>query len=296
MVVDQPILTGLSQGSATIKDQIGLATQFYGFLSNFYKVFPEKRKLGLAFNGVSYAGQYIPWIADYFFKQPDNLGLDRIGIIDGRFLEDIWEVNIPSYQFAIDHQKDLGLSEAVMKKLKGFADKQGLTDYLAKTLVYPPKGPILPPKGYKVENDPIPTTIIEEVDKVNDCFNFYNVKDNCENSPYGFDPLTGSPDDIFINRKDFKEALHADVNKSWRNCIRSDILFLGGIDQSPFSMTPRGPFGTVVDKAKKTVIVHGLDDYKLVAAGTALGIQVSVDVDIACTRLLLTIISACSAC
>lgn len=79
--------TGLSEGSVTIKDQVDLAKQFYGFLANIRSVFPDVAELDLTFNGVSYAGQFIPHIADYIWNQTDSLRLKNIGVIDGTSVE-----------------------------------------------------------------------------------------------------------------------------------------------------------------------------------------------------------------
>lgn len=73
---------------------------------------------------------------------------------------------------------------------------------------------------------------------------------------------------------DFKKAIHADETKLWHNCARR-LPFVDGTDKSPYSMQGDQPvFARVIDKSQRTVFFHGMDDYKLLARGTQLGIQV----------------------
>ena len=45
-----------------------MAKDFYGFLESFFTVFENLRGIPLYISGESYAGAYIPWIADYIIQ------------------------------------------------------------------------------------------------------------------------------------------------------------------------------------------------------------------------------------
>lgn len=98
--VDQPIGTGLSPyapgAPANITDEEQVAADFAGFWKNFMTTF---NLIGsdVYITGESYAGQYIPYIADYFLDQNNtdyynvkgiqindpSIGLDSV-LIDGQ--------------------------------------------------------------------------------------------------------------------------------------------------------------------------------------------------------------------
>lgn len=74
MFVDQPIGTGFSftnkaQNMRTNEEQI--AADFYKFLQGFYSKYPEYKLSPLYITGESFAGHYIPAIANYLFVNSD---------------------------------------------------------------------------------------------------------------------------------------------------------------------------------------------------------------------------------
>ena len=66
LYVDQPIGTGYSKGSIfnMPKNEEKVSQQFGIFLKKFYELYPELAKRDL-YVTESYAGHYIPYIADY---------------------------------------------------------------------------------------------------------------------------------------------------------------------------------------------------------------------------------------
>ncbi|KIM29383.1 hypothetical protein M408DRAFT_112444 [Serendipita vermifera MAFF 305830] len=70
--IDQPVGTGFSYGSTDkyIKELKDVPKQVLEFMRNFYAIFPELASTDTYLAGESYAGQYIPYIADALLK-PD---------------------------------------------------------------------------------------------------------------------------------------------------------------------------------------------------------------------------------
>jgi carboxypeptidase D len=61
--VEQPVGTGFTQGNATATSQEETAEEFLGFFKNFVDTFGlQNRKVYIT--GESYAGRYVPYIAD----------------------------------------------------------------------------------------------------------------------------------------------------------------------------------------------------------------------------------------
>lgn len=69
--VEQPVGTGFSRGTADITDETGLASEFLGFWRNFVDTFGlQHRKVYIS--GESYAGYYVPYIADAMLNSNDT--------------------------------------------------------------------------------------------------------------------------------------------------------------------------------------------------------------------------------
>ena len=67
---------------------------------------------------------------------------------------------------------------------------------------------------------------------------------------------------IYFDRNDVKEAIHAPVNVDWIEC--SNFVFPNGDASLPpvFTVLP-----DVIEKSKRSVIIHGLGDYIFIADG-----------------------------
>jgi carboxypeptidase D len=62
------------------QDEEGLAEQLVGFMQQFLSVFSELKGKKLYLTGESYAGMYVPYIADYIYSHPTLLDLHLQGI------------------------------------------------------------------------------------------------------------------------------------------------------------------------------------------------------------------------
>lgn len=77
LFLDNPIGTGYSKGSIfnMPKNEEKVREQFGIFIEKFYQLYPEFKGRDLYITGESYAGHYIPFIADYLSK--DNRFTDQ---------------------------------------------------------------------------------------------------------------------------------------------------------------------------------------------------------------------------
>ena len=77
--VDQPAGTGFSPGPPSVKNEHDVANQFNDFFKNFVETFDlQKRKVYLT--GESYAGQYIPYIAENMLNRDDHTYYNLKGV------------------------------------------------------------------------------------------------------------------------------------------------------------------------------------------------------------------------
>lgn len=80
---------------------------------------------------------------------------------------------------------------------------------------------------------------------------------------------------LYFDRADVKRAIHAPVNVTWTECSNGNVYNTkDGLSASQFSALSVLP--NVIQKSKRTVIMHGLADYVLIAEGTRIVIQKSV--------------------
>lgn len=77
--IDQPATTGFSPGPADVTNELEVSDQFNDFWERFIETFSmEGYKIYLT--GESYAGQYIPYLADGMLKRKDTKNFNLKGI------------------------------------------------------------------------------------------------------------------------------------------------------------------------------------------------------------------------
>lgn len=68
---------------------------------------------------------------------------------------------------------------------------------------------------------------------------------------------------IYFDRQDVKEAIHAPVDVTWAEYSNISVFPHGDASLPPALTVLSG----VVEKSKRSVIIHGLSDYILIADG-----------------------------
>lgn len=223
----------------------------------------------------SYAGKYIPYIVDHIYRQDDSFNLQGFSINDPSIVNDHFGEEIPSYQFALEHQEELKLNSTFVEELKVKAKRLGVDKFIDEHLKFPPKGKIAPVKALVNDKDGFWAPVYIAAKDANPCFDIYQIHAQC---PAPIDPLgfaTGtqiSSKENFINdQPGFKSYVHAPTN-AWVECTQKSVFSGRGADKSPYP-ADTGLLGSVIEKSKRSVIQHGLLDYVLIANGTLLGIQ-----------------------
>ena len=186
------------------------------------------------------------------------------------------------------------------------ADACGYANYTAQHLTYPPKGVIPLPRPSHVIPDKcrIWEDIVSSAEVLNPAFNIYRIFDtvsylilnlsvsemNSRNLqfPVLWDVL-GRPcvssvltplvlsnsavytrgthrqiqTPIYFDRQDVKQAIHAPLNMTWKECNKK--VFPDGDKSLPpvFTVLPNA-----IEKSERSVIVHGLADFVLIAEGS----------------------------
>ncbi|CAE6486959.1 unnamed protein product [Rhizoctonia solani] len=281
--VEQPVGTGFSQGIPNITNEDQLAAQFAGFLAQFLQVFSELKGKNFYAAGESYAGFYVPYIANYLYEHPKavDLNLKGVWITDPSVSYDLVTQYIPALSFAQKWKDVLGLNSTFLANLQKIGNKCGFTDYSKKYATYPPKSKLpLPSKAYNgtpnysgiKDECAVWDMVYEAAITVNPNFNVYRIFDVW---PVLWDVLgfpgsfNNQQSPIYFNRTEVQDAIHA-PRINWDECSSIDV-FVNGTDKSVPVMLSIMP--NVIEKSERTVVMHGGIDYVLIAEGTRIAIQ-----------------------
>lgn len=271
--VEQPIGTGFTQGEPTANSQEEVSKQFAGFWKNFVDTFDLcDRKVYIA--GESYAGKYIPYLANEFLDQADPKYYDVKGILiyDPSVAADTVLEDIPSVPFVDRWSGLFNLNQSFTDEIHERAEKCGYNDYLETYLTFPPVSKLpAPNQTNKDEGCGIWSDIIDATMLTNPCFDVYQVATTCPllwdqlGFPGSFDYLPPGQQ-IYFNRTDVQKAINAPIQE-WNECS-SGVLEPDNSVDSSWVVLPR-----VIDALDRTVIVHGDLDFILLYNGTLLTIQ-----------------------
>ncbi|KAG1897584.1 Alpha/Beta hydrolase protein [Suillus fuscotomentosus] len=274
--VEQPVGTGFSQGVPNAQNEEDVAAQLAGFLQQFLEVFAELKGKQLYLTGESYAGTYVPYLANYIYENPTllDLSLQGMWISDPSLSWDVVQEQIPAVDFVNKYAGLFSFNQTFTNYLEKTAARCNYTGYVDKYVTYPPAG-LLPLPGDSVEaaeGCDVWDDIFNNALIINPAFNIYRIWDTY---PVLWDVL-GAPGSIiqsqtplYFDRTDVKQAIHAPVDTEWTECSNINVFPNGDGSLPPaFTVLPN-----VIEKNKRTVIVHGLADFVLISDGTRIVIQ-----------------------
>lgn len=268
--IEQPVGTGFTTGTPDIHNESELSDEFYGFLQQFYAVFPELAAKKLFITGESYAGFYIPYIATRIVdaskaeKAALPLNLQGLLINDGVYSSFIVGEEAPTANFSTQFQSVLGFSDSQIASFQKSSKSCGYETLLSE-IKYPPKGKIPLPNGNKdtvSDACDLFDKFYDEATDINPCFNIYRITDTC---PTPDDPMPG-----YYSRSDVQTALHVPGFGTWADCSSINV-FVNGDDNSAYTETL---FPHLLSTLPRGVTLwHGLIDAILFNVGDRLTIQ-----------------------
>ncbi|KAF2426533.1 alpha/beta-hydrolase [Tothia fuscella] len=275
--VEQPAGTGFSQGLSYETSEEEVAKNFLGFMRNFEDTFSFRNK-NIYISGESYAGMYVPYIADAMFSAKDKTYFNVQGtmIYDPSINSDTVLAGMQVVPYVNAFENLFNLNDTYMSSLRTQHTECGYADFLSKHFVYPPRsrGPMpSPPKTRNAKCGTIWSDIQQAVTRVNPCFNIYDIATTCPvlwdvlGFPGSFEYLPKGAS-IYFDRADVQKAINA-PNVKWAEC--NDIALQK--DTSLYSGLDGGPLTRVIDQSQRTIIAHGNFDFILLANGTLMSIQ-----------------------
>ncbi|KAG1861628.1 Alpha/Beta hydrolase protein [Suillus subluteus] len=258
--VEQPVGTGFSQGVPNAQNEDDVAAQLAGFMQQFLEVFSELKGKQLYLTGESYAGTYVPYFANYIYENPTllDLSLQGMWISDPSLSWDVVQEQIPAVDFVNKYAGLFSFNQTFTDHLEKKAAKCNYTGYVDKYVTYPPAG-LLPLPGDSVEaaeGCDVWDDIFNNALIINPAFNIYRIWDTSQTP-------------LYFDRNDVKHAIHAPDDTEWTECSNVNVFPNGDGSLPPaFTVLPN-----VIEKNKRTVIVHGLADFVLISEGNWDGLQ-----------------------
>jgi len=254
-----------------------VAAQFLGFFKNFVDAF-ALQGYTVYIAGESYAGYYVPYIADAMFEADDKeyYNISSILIYDPSLSYDVIQEQIPVTPFVDFWGPLLDLNASFVEHLHEAADACGYTSFLEEYLVFPPKGPLPTPPNVDGTNATCDLfdEVFNAISIINPCFDIYQVATTCPllwdvlGFPGSFDYVPDGAS-IYFNRSDVQAAINA-PRIEWAECTNTNV-FVNGTDNSPPSALSVLP--GVIEKSDRVIIGHGILDMILIWNGTLLAIQ-----------------------
>lgn len=291
LFVEQPIGVGFTQGTPNITNEVELGLEFIGFYQNFVDAF-KLDGVTTYITGESYAGYYVPYVADAFITAADDkyFKLGGVAINDPIIGDGTLQQQAVIYPF-IEYWSNLFyLNDSYMDALRWTHEYCNYSSYLEKYGTFPP-----PPGPFPVLPDPYADTdpnsnytcdmfdyALAAALEVNPCFNLYHITDTC---PHVYSQLgivnTGdySPPgaQVYFNRTDVQAAINAPVGTDWYQCSEINVFGLQNDNESlsDQSLAPaqNDVLRRVIEYTNNTIIGVGRLDFLLAPNGTLFALQ-----------------------
>ncbi|PSN72191.1 alpha/beta-hydrolase [Corynespora cassiicola Philippines] len=283
--VEQPVGVGYTQGTPNITNEVELAAEFRGFWKNFIDTFDLKGWKTYV-TGESYAGFYVPYIADGFIQQNDTdyFNLAGISINDPVIGDETVQQQIVQLPYAEYWNNLLYLNDTFLEQMRKRNEECGYTDYWNTYFKFPP-----PQEAFPVPDDPYnsPTYKCDMFDnfygailEVNPCFNIYHITETCPH-PFSQLGIVNRGDyqppgaQVYFNRSDVTAALHGVAGTNWQQCTDINVFGNGTDSGGDLSIGPanNGVLQRVIEFTNNTIIGSGDLDMLLNTNGTLFAIQ-----------------------
>ena len=181
--VEQPVGVGYSKGEPNITNEVELGIQFTGFWRNFIEAF-ELEGATTYITGESYAGKYVPYIADAFITADDDeyFKLGGVAINDPILGDDAVQTQAVIYPYVEYWQNLFNFNQTYLNALRWTHEHCNYSTYLEHYLTFPPPEddfPVLPSPYDGNATCDIWDLVYKGALDQNPCFNIYHITETC---------------------------------------------------------------------------------------------------------------------
>ncbi|KAJ9628170.1 hypothetical protein H2204_009430 [Knufia peltigerae] len=282
--VEYPIGVGFSPGKATATNEEEPAEEFVKFFKNFQTIF-NISNYSIYVTGESYAGRYVPYVANAMLDQNDTTHFNVSGALVYDPCIGSWPTAnaLSVYPWIKKNNNMMGFNDSYVSMLADMDKKCGYAQYREDYMHFPPNG-TQPVTYLNTTADPdcdLWDNVYDTAYSVNPCFNVYSPNLAC---PILSDPL-GFPSDLiysypglppYFNRTDVKKAMHAPANADWELCTGPVFVAedSGPEDENDLSADPiQKVLPRVIEATNRVLVSNGDLDLEVLTNGTLLAIQ-----------------------
>ncbi|KAH7014580.1 carboxypeptidase cpdS [Microdochium trichocladiopsis] len=267
--IEQPVGTGFTQGVPTATSEEQLAAEFLSFWKNLVDTFDLHGKK-VYITGESYAGHYVPYIADAMFTANDTDYFDVQGTLlyAASIGQGAVERQVVAVPFMDQWPGIFTLSDSVAADFHARYESCGFRAYLEKYLAYPPPGPFPPVPLATDECQNLWFDAVYAMWDVSPCFDYYRITSAC---PYLSNVISsaggGDSRGAWFNRTEVQRAINAPLQE-WKSCRDGPLDELDTSAPSAWEVYPR-----VIERSRRSVLVNGALDFVIPEIGTRLVVQ-----------------------
>ncbi|KAM5441795.1 Cell death protease [Microsporum ferrugineum] len=216
LFVDQPVGTGFSYVSTdSYVHELGpMADQFIIFLDRWFKLFPEYENDDIYLAGESYAGQYIPYIAEAIVKRNEKLPANQTAWnVEGLIIGNGWIAPNEQYRSYLTY----AYKEGILKE-----SSEGAQAAEAQLSQCSSKLSEVGKFGIHIDECERVMELILDTTKINGkCLNMYDIRLDDTSDSCGMNwPPDISSVTTYLRRPDVVKALNINEDKTtgWREC------------------------------------------------------------------------------
>ncbi|TKA39187.1 hypothetical protein B0A54_08496 [Friedmanniomyces endolithicus] len=281
--VEQPVGTGFSIGTPNATNEEDIASDFVKFFKNFETLFGIEY-YHIYVTGESYAGRYVPYIANAMLDMNDTCYYNVSGALmyDPCIGAFDYQNDVYTLPFLEENNNVLNYNKSYLTQMAQADEACGYAEYRRDWMQFPPaehQPPHYPDNATAAECGLWHSAYNEA----------YHPNPSC---PLLSDPL-GFPTDlqfvspglpVYFNRTDVKIAMHAPMNVSWDECNGGVFLADDGKGGGPGSGGPeaygdtspdpiQGVLPRVIQSTNRVLVANGDLDMEILTNATMLAIQ-----------------------
>lgn len=226
--VDQPGGTGFSYTNSYSSELYQVAEQFSVFLQQYFHVFPHDRTKAVYIAGESYAGQYIPYIADHLLQS--NLTVNLKGILIGNGWVAPDKQSLSYLPFAMEENlldTQAGYMTNLLKQHESCQRQLNVAETVESVSV-------ASRACEKILSKILEVTLDKDASEDKQCMNMYDYRLRDSYPSCGMN----WPSDLksvtpYLRRKDVMSCLNLKVVRKWEECNGKVSKFFSALNSRP---------------------------------------------------------------
>lgn len=227
--------------------------------------------------GGAYAGKYVPYMSAAMVDQKDTTHFDIAGnyLFTPMISNSYAQERVTTLPFVEEYQIDLQLNDTTMADLRAQDTACGFDTYRQKWLTFPSAG-TQPDENIVFDQTSkcdVLNSMAAPAYEINPCLDIDSIVRQCP-TPESWQDMPAESSDVhkqlYFNRPDVKEALHAPASVTWAPCNNNVTDFE---DYTATASSSQEALPKVIDATNRTLLTVGGQNLLMTVNGTLMTIQ-----------------------